>query len=240
LVVLANAVLAIVLGLFLVTRRFSGAITTPLPPLPLAATALGLLVWAAVHRGVCLFRFEEDLPHRDRCLRVEATARSHWLPTAVLLLFAIACSYPANRWIDWLVWLPALAVDWWWARMMTAATRTPTLSSPSTREAPLEPVQPLQQLSRYRTADGAEAIRGELIAEFAAGERNVTLYVAFCPPFERLPVVEAEIGDGSPAIVKVAQVLHHGAQLDVRLPTPTQSRQTIAVHLFASDAGNTA
>jgi hypothetical protein len=160
-----------------------------------------------------------------------------WLPTAVLLLLAVACSYPANRAIDWLVWLPVVALDWWSARRIAGSIRDTGLSSFSTVDSESDSGQPLQQLTRYRTADGSERIVGKLFAEFAAGDRNATLYVAFCPPFERLPALDAQIGDESQATIKVAQLLHNGAQLEVRLSQAAAVQQTVAVDFFATTRG---
>jgi hypothetical protein len=61
------------------------------------------------------------------------------------------------------------------------------------------------------------------------------LFVAFCPPFEFLPEVEAEIADDSPADVKLTQVLHNGAQLEVRLPHPAPVATSVTVELFAAE-----
>jgi hypothetical protein len=97
--------------------------------------------------------------------------------------------------------------------------------------------QVLQQLTRFRTAGGYEAIRGTLLAEFAVGQREASVHVAFCPPFERLPEVEAHAGDDSAADVKVTQRLHHGAQLDVRLARPAQLPHAVSIEFFAAEPG---
>jgi hypothetical protein len=220
----ASEALALALGLFLLTRRMTGAIASPLPPLSLAITALGLLAWAFVLRTISLLGVDTQ-PTRGYV---------KWLPAAVMLLFAVACSYPFTRWIDWCIWLPVIAVDWWSTRRIAAATGNLASRSLSAREIEVGSSQPLQQLTRFRTADGNEAIRGRLIAEFAAGERNATLYIAFCPSFEALPSVDAQIGDASSATVKVTQLLHNGAQLEVRLSKPSSSSQAVAVEFFAT------
>jgi hypothetical protein len=95
---------------------------------------------------------------------------------------------------------------------------------------------PIQQLTRYRHADGTQTILGTLLAEFASGDRSTTLHIAFCPPFDRLPTVEAEAVDDSPASVNVTQLLHNGVQLEVRLPTPATAPHSTTIELFASDA----
>ena len=91
----------------------------------------------------------------------------------------------------------------------------------------------LQQVVRVREADGGEAIRGWLLAEFVAGQRNATLHVGFCPPLERLPVVEAEMGDGPDAEVKVAQAFAHGARLEVRLASAAEEDCAVVVEMIA-------
>src|SRR4029079_15317041 len=97
------------------------------------------------------------------------------------------------------------------------------------------PERVLQQLTRFRTAEGKDTIRGTVVAEFAVGERQTTVYIGFCPPFERLPQVEANIIDDFDAEVKLAQVLHNGAQLDVRLSEPAEDALTVSIEFFASE-----
>jgi hypothetical protein len=75
-----------------------------------------------------------------------------------------------------------------------------------------------------------------LVGEFAPGERQATLYIAFCPPFERRPQVEVNVADDSDATVKLTQVLHNGAQLEVRLPHPTEEPTKVTIELFVTDA----
>jgi hypothetical protein len=166
---------------------------------------------------------------------VSSATHARWLPTAVIILFAIACSFPGSRFIDWAVWLPTLGLDWWsQKRLVDIKLR----SQPAARPEP-EIEQPLQQLTRYRTADGSEAIRGTLVAEFEAGDRSATVYAAFCPPFEQLPDVEAQVGDDSPAVVKVTQHLHNGVQFEVRLPHAAASPQYVTIEFFASNNAST-
>ena len=95
---------------------------------------------------------------------------------------------------------------------------------------------PIQRLTRYRQADGTQTIHGTLLAEFASGDRSTTLHVAFCPPFDLLPTVEAEAVDDSPASVNVTQLLHNGVQLEVRLPAPAAVPQSTTIELFATGA----
>ena len=91
----------------------------------------------------------------------------------------------------------------------------------------------LQQLSRVRDEAGAERVHGTLIAEFAAGQRQATVYVGFCPPLPRLPVIEVETVDGPEAELKVSQSVCHGARVEVRLARPAAEACSVTIELVA-------
>jgi hypothetical protein len=203
----ASLVLALAVAAFLFLRRVSGALDTPLAPAPLVLTASAVLAWSAAIR----------LRLRDR--RIDALA------AVVLALFAIACSFPGSRAIDWVVWLAAFAAY----GLVPARRSSPAVESASTAN------QVVQQLTRSRAADGCEAIHGSLVAEFAAGERTVVLHVAFCPPFERLPTIEAEAVDGPACDVKAAQILHQGARLEARLSRASTAAELVTIEFAATD-----
>ena len=203
----ASLALALAVAVFLFVRRLSGALETPLAPAPLILTASGLLAWSAAIR----------LRLRDR--------RADWLSALVLALFAVACSFPGNRWIDWVVWLTALVAY----GLIPARRSSPAIGNSRTVE------QLLQHLTRSRTADGCETVRGTLLAEFAPGERTAVLHVAFCPPLERLPSVEADAVNGPACDVKLAQVLHQGARLEARLSRASSTAQRVTIEILATD-----
>ncbi len=225
--VVASEILGLAFGAFLVLRRATGAITSPLPALPLVVTAASLvgwtlliqLTWRTTRRSIA-----GELRSPDRFA-------TFWVPLSTVLLFAVGCSYPGNRAIDWLVWPTAMAAVVWSSYSLRPARR----SSPAKAHGPAVAEQVLQEITRVRTSDGVEAIRGTLVAEFGAGQRDAMLYVAFCPPFERLPEIEAEVADDSPAAVKVAQRLHNGTQLEVRLPKPAEEPRAVTIQLFAAE-----
>jgi hypothetical protein len=138
--------------------------------------------------------------------------------------------------------LHAAAERWPMARRAFAAIKMrwprlhPAIRSPVDTGDELAPEVMLQQLTRVRTNDGREAISGTLAAEFAIGQRDATLYIAFCPPFERLPDVDAWIADDSGATVKLAQRLHQGAQFEVRLSEPADEPFRVTVEFVATAA----
>jgi hypothetical protein len=206
------------LSLFLFVRRATGALTAPLATPQLVATATVMCLWALIVREFTAKR-----------------SKYFWVSICAMLLVAVACSFPVARIVDWLVWLPAIGC----IAILPLVTRIQMpMSDGSSISAIADDANPehvLQQLTRFRTVDGKNAIRGTLAAEFVAGERQTTLYVAFCPPFELLPKVEANANGDYEAEVKLAQVLHNGAQLDVRLSEPADEAVAVSIEFFASD-----
>ncbi len=216
--VVASIAFVAALSLFLFMRRTSGAFTSSLAGPQLVATAIVMCAWALIVREITAKR-----------------AIFFWISLGTVLLVAIACSFPAARILDWLVWVPAIGLVSIWPII------SKTIDSPSQHEKPnvLEidsaPEQVLQQLTRIRTGEGKEAIRGILTAEFATGERQTTLYVSFCPPFETLPEIEANSTSDFEADIKLVQVLHNGAQFEVRLSEPAEEPLAISIEFFASE-----
>jgi len=94
--------------------------------------------------------------------------------------------------------------------------------------------QLVQQLTRAKAADGADVLRGSLYAAFPSGGRAVSIHVAFCPPFEERPRIEFRQTGGPAARIKLAQLLAFGARFDIKLPTPAQGDETIALDISAS------
>jgi hypothetical protein len=204
--------------LFLFVRRATGALTAPLATPQLVATAIVMCLWALVVREFTGKR-----------------ATYFWVSLCTMLLVAIACSFPVARLVDWLVWLPAISCVAALPFAKRIKMRRSLSLHLSANETDAVPEDVLQQLTRFRTADGKDEIRGTLLAEFVAGERQTTLYVGFCPPFELLPQVEANAIGEFEAEVKLAQVLHNGAQLDVRLSEPADEAVSISIEFYASE-----
>jgi hypothetical protein len=219
---IASVFVALALALFLVARRAAGAFSAPLPASQLLALAIFVAVWALVVRELTL----------RNPLYVS-------LALVVLLMFALACSFPGPRVVDWLCWPAAMFAVVLCPPLVRSREARPQRHQIATAEFEQDEAsgeQIIQQLTRLRTEKGHDALRGTLVAEFAPGERQATLHVAFCPPFERLPQVEVNLADDSDATIKIAQVLHNGVQLEVRLAEPAEESINVAVELFATDA----
>jgi hypothetical protein len=79
----------------------------------------------------------------------------------------------------------------------------------------------LQQLTRSRVSDEIEHIDGCLRASFAPGQKALTLHVAFCPPFARVPEIQAEQLEGPECRIKLVQCQPYGARFDLKLVQET-------------------
>ena len=122
----------------------------------------------------------------------------------------------------------------------------PTLSPPvagmpvagmpveSFSQLPAEDV--LQHLTRSRTAEGVEQLSGWLRMPFVAGQRTANIHVAFCPPFAKTPGLEVEQRDGPTARIKTAQVLPHGARLDLKLAQASETPVAVVLEFAARGA----
>jgi hypothetical protein len=235
-----NAVLLTVpilfsIGLLLLARRVAGALESPLPTVLLLITATLLVAWSVVINDHWLE--PPGTSNRGHNLRGQIFVAAAW---TTLVLFAIACSFPFDRLIDWLLWPAAFAAAWFgpqavqFLRERSPRLNLPLRKSPTTSSAGDHPdAIPVQRITRYRSPDGVESIHARLSAEVPRGERSANVHVAFCPPFERLPTVEAYLTDDISAEVNLTQVLHHGAQIEIRLPTPAHARTPVNVELMA-------
>jgi hypothetical protein len=79
----------------------------------------------------------------------------------------------------------------------------------------------VQQVTRLRHDDGQESVIGWCRVHFAAGQRQASSHLAFCPPLERVPVIELEQIDGPDARLKAGQTLAHGVRVELKLSQPT-------------------
>jgi hypothetical protein len=238
--VVASVVLVLALAAFLIGRRATGALTELLPSAALAATAFGAVIWVLAVPAIWSLRSDSTCffsPWLDRLIIA-------WLPQLSLMLLAVACSYPGRRVVDWSIWVPAVVASSAAAPLSTHWRRSHqqrAVSINQSRSVALtshEPGTLLQKLNRCRDDQGSESVMGTVLAEFAAGERIATVHVAFCPPFEKLPAVEAEVTDGASATIKVAQVLHNGARLEVRRDEVLSSPSSILLEFAATQPAN--
>jgi len=114
------------------------------------------------------------------------------------------------------------------------------LSSPA-RQDPYSIQKPPALTAANQTAwqarevgdDGTEQVVGWSQVVFAPGQRLARVHLAFCPPFARSPICEAETTDGPAANVQVGQLLPHGARLEVRLDEAPAERTILRIDYAA-------
>jgi len=230
-------------AIFVASRRLAGALETPLgrPQLLVAGLLLAGLaqtVHAPIRRGQ--FRAGDAV----LSLAVFALAASLSLPgsdTAAILGFW-AVIVGEELWA-WRGMLPARFGAAWAKRKQIPPNLLP--AAPCSAVAPAggdldeerEPMKPaadvLQQLTLRTTAEGGQQLSGWLRIRLTAGQRTGNLHVAFCPPFDRMPQVEAEAVSGPDCRIKAAQVLPYGARLDVKLDEPAGKNESLLVWFFA-------
>jgi hypothetical protein len=87
-------------------------------------------------------------------------------------------------------------------------------------------------LSR-RTTDDTEQIEGWVRVEFAAGQRETMIHVAFCPPLSGIPEIETEDLEGSDLEIRVAAAFAFGARLSVRRSGSLDEANSDRVGFFA-------
>jgi hypothetical protein len=87
-------------------------------------------------------------------------------------------------------------------------------------------------LSR-RTTEDTEQIEGWVRVEFAAGQREAVVHVAFCPPLPGIPEIETEDLEGSDLEIRVAAAFAFGTRLSVRRSGSLDESTTDRVGFFA-------
>ena len=95
------------------------------------------------------------------------------------------------------------------------------------------PEEVVQQLTRIRTADETEELRGWLRVPFAAGQRTASVHVAFCPPLAATPELAVEQIDGPDARLKTAQLLPYGARIDLKLAAAAEQAGVVVLEFVA-------
>ncbi len=223
------------IGALVVFARAAGGALATAPPFGM------LLAWMTlVSAAAIVFR---KLVAAWCASSAPAVGCALWLlPAAVVILWAIALSLPANSPAAlsgiWTIVLVEEAISWAGLWPPTSTNAPAAIVAPST-EAPLdeELAEPTiardpavwQHLVRSRRADGSEMIEGWLRAELAPSERQAAAHVAICPPFDRLPDCHAAAADGPGAQVKVAQILPYGVRFEIRLDHVQASTSQVTV-----------
>jgi len=223
-----------VVGGVLGGRRFAGALTVPLDASLLAVVAAGAALTAAFSR----FAWISGSGERPGTVIDRAVLAA---PTVGIVLLGYGLALPDDRiWVKALLWTFLIveeASSGWWAFRRSRALRPGRLRVGKTTSKRRSPSgeQLTQRLSRSKSADGVEWLRGLVRADFAAGSRTARIHVAFCPPLARLPQFEFHQSAGPPSRITLGRLLPYGARLDLKLTAPARAAVEVWVEFTAND-----
>ena len=250
------AAVSLVLGVFLLTRRVIGAGQRPLVAAGLLG--LGLLVstiagWA--HRAWARLAAGAGADGNAFHGLVSLTAL-----TAGLTI-SLPGSSPAALAACWLM-VVAAELTWWGPRLGPRRRSQPVrpasepaetapaagdlarglLGEASAAAASEEPAADdwehlpahLRQRLTYAVDEhGQDVVYGTVRCEFAPGQRQQNVHLAFCPPLARVPELSLEQSHGPVAKIQPVLIETFGACLEVRLTSPSTEPTSVQIHFYA-------
>ena len=251
-VLAALTIVALALAaLVLLGRRVAGDLGRPLPPLDLAATGI---IAATIAAGIRLLaRCAHRGPFDKR-----AAAVLRWVPGVAIVGLAGAVSLPGSSPLGLTALWLAIAVEELaiWRRI-----RRPQPRDAGPRESARQPAEPVlqegrtigptelhatppasdlfsagdvvQQLVRSRSAAGADRLQGWLRTDFEPSERNATLHVAFCPPFDETPKLTVRQVSGPASRIKPMQLMPYGVRLELKRTAAGHEVATVVIEFSA-------
>lgn len=220
----------------LVWRRSAGALTVPLdgPTAALCGLALASLDVAARTAARRMFAgYDVVLPGLLQiALNLAPLVRG-----AAIAVAAVALTLPGTKPASVaLLWVPVAASLLIGAYRRFGARIDEQATSPRlmVHEPPVAPARRLRnQTTRFVDAAGRDVIEGAAVAEFAPGQRLVSLHLAFCPPFAQAPEIACGVASEAAAEVKVVQALAYAARFDVKLAAVAATPQEVPVSFSA-------
>ncbi|MCH5376296.1 MAG: hypothetical protein JJ992_20185 [Planctomycetes bacterium] len=90
-----------------------------------------------------------------------------------------------------------------------------------------------QRIVRARDERGAEVVYGTVRCEFAVGQRQQNVHIAFCPPLRSIAEFTADQVSGSAVQVKAVMVEIFGVGLEVKLASPSKEQAEVQIQFFA-------
>jgi hypothetical protein len=257
-IVVGGLIALYAVALLLVARRMMGALTEELSWPAVGITALlsfaivsGLRVlWWRSFSDLGIAKPQAAAKPPATADRRQAAAWVGWGGSLTLLLLAGGVSFPRGGSQDWVIWVPVLVADQWLRWRMAGDEQNFKVPSPSPspgywggglvkgskppatadrRQAAGK--DEYQQIVRTRDSMGVEMVTATLRTDFVEGQRNATVYVGFCPPLARVPVITIAPLDGAEA--KIVQAFAHGARIDVRLAQLAREAMSVSLNLVA-------
>lgn len=220
------AAISPLLAIALILRRLAGALTGPLDWR--ISIALGLLAM-----GLAL---AQQIAGRSRHPRGDRGSVAIFV--AAWCLIPLCLSLPgttaASLIILWSACSLAVLITIAGQRLVSSPVLSPwpAVSRPARRGVAPPRDALLSACRREVLAGGIEQVQGWVALDFVPGQRQQVAHVAFCPPFERVPDVQAALRDdpaASAARISVTHALPQGARIEVRLagPAPAARRQIV-------------
>jgi len=250
-------------GLWLLARRFGGALVQPLDAAGLIAAAVMLSVLSA---GA---RWRPRNRKQAVCGPSRADQVQHALATVGLFASGVALSLPSSPLGELaLFWCLLLAAEGAWfaigrfpgalrkgwpgiaaankakdsagGRDASCAVSSPppfSVAAPAIEgdDSELLPPGSLQRISRFQEEVGGEIVSGLVRCSFAANERQRDLHLAFCPPLKRIPQFSAEQVEGPPARIRPSLVETFGVGLEVKLAALSSEPTSVQIQFFACE-----
>ena len=91
-----------------------------------------------------------------------------------------------------------------------------------------------QQLLYRRSPEGL-SVEGWLMVPFARDQRTANAHVAFCPAFQRSPVIQAEASSGASCAVRPSLIVPGGVRWEVKLDTPAAAETHVRLDFIATE-----
>jgi hypothetical protein len=240
-VALLPTIALLAIALLFVSRRLVGAFTMPLDLMTATLFALIAIAYDAASRvfvGRMFLAHAHDMPNvwpivfgfewivRWGALAIAGTslilpATSSAVTTLVCL--PLICNFLVPRLIH--------SASGWLRPTVVDESRTP--ASPTTESSRPPSRRLRQETTRFVDAAGRDVIEGTAVAQFAPGQRIVSLHLAFCPPFARAPEIACGVASEAAAEVKVVQALAYAARFDVKLSTVAATSLDVPVSFSA-------
>jgi hypothetical protein len=96
------------------------------------------------------------------------------------------------------------------------------------------PANTWQRMARAVDETGQEIVYGAVRCDFAIGQRQQNVHLAFCPPLGHIPELSTEQTEGPSAKVQASLVETFGVCLEVRLPAPSTEPTSVQIQFYAS------
>ena len=78
-----------------------------------------------------------------------------------------------------------------------------------------------------------DRIQGWLKTTFDESERNATLHVAFCPPFDETPTLTVVQTNGPECRIKTGQLLSYGIRLELKRALAENEQAAVVIEFSA-------